>query len=113
MAKDIKRSVPLANNPPPVVALLTSSDYSQVSNWKRVSRSMIKARWPVVAVVILVVTLFCAVFAAQLTPKDPNRQALVKRLLPPLSLNSQGQIDFVLGSDTLGRDVLARIIYGA
>ena len=35
------------------------------------------------------------------------------RLKPPLSVDRQGNIDYVLGTDALGQDVLSRLIYGA
>lgn len=47
------------------------------------------------------------VFAPLLVPVDPNLQSLGDRLLPPLT---QGHL---LGTDGLGRDVLARLIAGA
>ncbi|SFP91089.1 ABC transporter permease [Tranquillimonas alkanivorans] len=51
--------------------------------------------------------LFLALFGSWLTPFDPNRQNLLASLLPPLT---DGHI---LGTDHLGRDILARIISGA
>jgi len=51
--------------------------------------------------------LFLAVFGGWLTPFDPNRQDLLASLLPPLT---DGH---VLGTDHLGRDILARMISGA
>ena len=35
------------------------------------------------------------------------------RLKPPLSVDRQGNVDYVLGTDALGQDVLSRLIYGA
>lgn len=51
--------------------------------------------------------LFLAVFGGWLTSFDPNRQDLLASLLPPLT---DGH---VLGTDHLGRDILARMISGA
>ena len=42
---------------------------------------------------------------------DPNRQDLVTRLAPPLGLG--GTVSHPLGTDGLGRDLLARLIVGA
>lgn len=84
-----------------------------LSFWKRARISIIKARWPVLALIILSVIIFLAIFGPQIAPKNPNRQTLVKRLLPPFARNTQGEIEFLLGTDALGRDVLSRLIYGA
>ena len=78
----------------------------------RVWRSLVAARWPLAAVVILAVVLIVAIFGPWLAPADPNRQSLALRLAPPLTAGAAGGT-FWLGSDGLGRDVLARLLYGA
>lgn len=82
------------------------------SIWKRARISLVKARWPFIAVLILLFAGFVALFGPQLSPKDPNRQDLKVRLQPPAQLNDEGQVDFILGTDALGRDVFSRLIYG-
>ncbi|MDQ2095008.1 nickel transporter permease [Rhodalgimonas zhirmunskyi] len=57
--------------------------------------------------VILLGLLFTAAFAPLLAPHDPFYQTLANRLQPPLS---DGHL---LGTDSLGRDILSRIIYGS
>jgi peptide/nickel transport system permease protein len=84
----------------------------QQSEWKRARRSLIKARFPVIALVILAVMLFLSFFGPLVAPKDPNRQSLILRLQAPGTSNENGDVDFWLGTDSLGRDVLSRIIYG-
>jgi peptide/nickel transport system permease protein len=54
----------------------------------------------------LVLVVFCAVFANVLPVKDPNLQDILKRLEPP----GPGG---VFGADELGRDILARLVFGA
>jgi peptide/nickel transport system permease protein len=53
-----------------------------------------------------------AVFAPLLAPHDPNEQNLIATLLPPVWLPG-GEAEFPLGTDSLGRCVLSRLIYGA
>jgi hypothetical protein len=62
----------------------------EIPLWKRAARSLVRAKWPVLALAILGVVIIMAVFAAQLVPKDPNRQNLVQRLLEPMKPNAEG-----------------------
>jgi peptide/nickel transport system permease protein len=86
---------------------------SEPSVFVRIRDSMFKARWPVAAMIILTVMTFFAVFGPQVAPQDPNRQSLMERLLPPMHARDDGSVDFLLGTDGLGRDLLSRVIYGA
>lgn len=81
--------------------------------WRRAWRSMVRGGWPVFALLILVGVSFAAVFGPELAPKDPNRQNIIMRLKEPLAENRAGKVEYVLGTDALGRDVLSRLIYGA
>ena len=54
----------------------------------------------------------CALFAPLIAPHDPNEQNLLTTLLPPAWVEG-GDSAFLLGTDSLGRDVLSRLIYGA
>ena len=60
-----------------------------------------------VAIGILILFVLIGIFAPLLAPHDPNQQNLALRLMPPLT---EGH---VLGTDSLGRDVLSRLIYGS
>jgi peptide/nickel transport system permease protein len=55
---------------------------------------------------VLVGFLLAAVFAPELTPYDPVRSAIRSRLQPPSH-------EHLLGTDSFGRDVLTRIVFGA
>jgi peptide/nickel transport system permease protein len=67
-----------------------------------------KLRLPWIPLTIVVVLIVCAVFAPLLTPYDPSRTSIVESRTPPGESWSHP-----LGTDVLGRDVLARLIYGA
>ena len=61
---------------------------------------------------IVIVYLFAAIFADQITVHDPTTGNLRNRLVPPV-LNSEGSWDYPLGTDAQGRDILTRVIYGS
>lgn len=56
---------------------------------------------------ILAILVFTAIFAPILAPHDPFAQDLSNRLKPI------GTESHLLGTDSLGRDILSRLIYGA
>ena len=56
---------------------------------------------------ILILLLFVAIFAPILSPHDPFEQSLGNRLQPI------GSENHILGTDSLGRDILSRLIYGS
>jgi peptide/nickel transport system permease protein len=78
----------------------------------RAGRSMVAAKWPLVALVILLTVLFVAIFGPTISPLDPNRQNIMMRLAEPMA-DGPGGATFLMGSDALGRDVFARLLYGA
>jgi peptide/nickel transport system permease protein len=69
-------------------------------------------RLPVVSLAIIGVFVLLAVFAGTLSPADPEAQSLRTRFTPPV-WDQRGSWTHVLGTDRLGRDMLARIIWGA
>ena len=60
----------------------------------------------------LTLLVLAAIFAPLIAPQDPLMQDLFGARLPPF-WESGADAAFPLGSDSLGRDVLSRIIYGA
>jgi peptide/nickel transport system permease protein len=60
---------------------------------------------------IMIVIALAALVAPILTPHDPTFQDLGRRLLPPV-WDARGSWANPLGTDQLGRDYLARLIYG-
>lgn len=53
-----------------------------------------------------------SLFAPLISPHDPLEQEITRRLLPPVWIEG-GTAEHPLGTDSLGRDILARIIYGS
>lgn len=61
---------------------------------------------------IIAVLAFVAIFAPWLAPHPPDDQNLLEALLPPAWAKG-GSAVYPLGTDTLGRCILSRVIYGA
>lgn len=61
---------------------------------------------------LLLVILLAALFAPLLAPHDPTLQDLGRRFVPPV-WDARGGWDHPLGTDQLGRDYFARLVYGA
>ena len=66
----------------------------------------------IVGLAIVAVVLACALFAPLIAPHDPEEQNLISTLLPP-AWSAAGDPTYILGTDSLGRDVLSRLLYGA
>lgn len=60
-----------------------------------------------IGLAILMFLVFIAIFAPWIAPHDPFAQDLAARLSPP------GVGGYILGSDSLGRDILSRLMYGS
>src|SRR5499427_9377230 len=60
----------------------------------------------IVGGVVLLFWVACALFASHIAPLDPIAPDVLHKLQPP----SRGHL---FGTDSLGRDVLSRVIYGA
>lgn len=61
---------------------------------------------PVIGLVLLVLLIITAIFAPLLAPHDPYKLDIVHKLQPP-------SFQHLLGTDSLGRDTLSRVIYGS
>jgi len=61
---------------------------------------------PVVGLIIIVMLVLTALFAPLIAPYDPYDMDILNKLQPPSR-------EHLLGTDSLGRDTLSRIIYGS
>ncbi len=77
------------------------------SQWKDVWLRLRKNKAALFGMFILLLLIFCAVFAKWLAPYGYDDQELSRRFLPPLTKG------FLLGTDNFGRDILSRLIYGS
>src|SRR4051795_10431462 len=59
----------------------------------------------------LLIALLLAVFAPRVAPQDPLAQDLMLERLPPFWVQG-AEPGYWLGTDSLGRDLLSRLIFG-
>jgi peptide/nickel transport system permease protein len=97
----------------PVAWAASSEDAIQAyrSHWALAWYRLRRNKAAVLGAVIVTALLLAAIFAPYLAPHDPNQPFDSGLTLDgsPASPNSA----FLLGADTLGRDLLSRILYGA
>jgi peptide/nickel transport system permease protein len=71
-----------------------------------------RSRRAVVGLAVLLLVLVGSTLASYALGADPEAMAPANKLLPPLGVNRDGATH-LLGTDSLGRDILARVLYGA
>jgi peptide/nickel transport system permease protein len=74
--------------------------------WRKVAQRVGRDPTALICLAILLLIILSAVFAPWISPDDPYKTSMLRRLKPPLTPGH------VLGTDELGRDMLARLIYG-
>lgn len=74
--------------------------------WATVGRRLLRDKLSMFCAAILLLILFAALFAPWLGLADPYQGSMIRRLRPV------GTPNYPLGTDELGRDMLARLIYG-
>ena len=88
------------------------------SLWADAWSRLIRNKAAVVGMVVIVIFVVVALFAPLLAPHDPLKIYDGKGFLPPAWVERSvtgktGETRFLLGTDSIGRDLLSRIIYGA
>ena len=77
-----------------------------ISQRERAVRTFTSNRTAVVGVVMILAIVLIALAAPLLAPHDPLAQSVSSRLEPPT-------LEYPLGRDDKGRDILSRVIYGS
>src|SRR5262249_38681331 len=73
-------------------------------------RALYRSPMMVVGGLLLLVVVLASAGAPLLTPADPVKPTFSKRLQPPRLLDRASA--YALGTDNLGRDIFARLLYG-
>jgi dipeptide transport system permease protein len=95
-------------NQHPIKPHFTSSPSSLLGEfWQGFSRN----RGALIATLFFLILVCCAIFAPFLTLHSPIEQHREYMLVPP-AWETTGMQQFLLGTDEVGRDIIARLIYG-
>ena len=87
---------------------LRDQDYSSLNQQNKSSRALKKLqsnRLAVIGIIFSLTIILSSIFSPMITKYDPQKVDLRSMLKPPSS-------EHILGTDKIGRDVFARIIYG-
>jgi peptide/nickel transport system permease protein len=101
---------------PPARPLLQDRDLlaPRQSELKRIVSTFLLSKTATLGALIFVLFLFIALLAPILTPHDPALQDLKRRLAPPIGLGMEkASLEYPLGNDNLGRDILSRLLVGS
>jgi peptide/nickel transport system permease protein len=80
--------------------------------WVVLLSRLVRRRTALFGLMVVAVVLLAALFAPFISPFDPLAQDISQRLKEPGWQDAQGRVH-PLGTDHLGRDILARVIYGS
>ncbi len=88
------------------------------SLWSDAWRRLLKNKAAVAGAIVIIIFALVAVFAPALSPHNPLKIYDGQKYLPPAweergPTGQAGKPDFLLGTDSLGRDLLSRTLYGA
>lgn len=75
-------------------------------------RRLVRSPGGILGLVLVVLVVLVAILAPILSPHDPAKQNIVNRLKPPFWAED-GSLEHPLGTDSVGRDILSRVIYGS
>lgn len=80
--------------------------------WTQAMRRLRKNKAALVSLVIIALLYLVAIFAPLIAPYDANTVHFDAILAPP-SWQAGGHLNYILGTDNLGRDELSRLIFGS
>jgi peptide/nickel transport system permease protein len=90
----------------PTTALQAMAANATRGYWRSVARRLGRDPVTITCAVILLLIISAAIFAPWVSPLDPYKTSMLRRLQP------LGTRPYWLGTDELGRDMLTRLIYG-
>jgi peptide/nickel transport system permease protein len=91
---------------------LADAERPAARQWQLFLRRLARRRTALFGLCVVVLVLGTAIAAPLVSPCDPVEQSIGERLKPPGARDASGRLH-VLGTDHLGRDLLARVLFGA
>jgi peptide/nickel transport system permease protein len=91
---------------------LSETAQPPVSEWKRTYRKFVKNPVGIIGLAMVLMITLMSIAAPLLTSHDPIDVHLEKKLQPPV-WQEGGSWEHWLGTDEVGRDVWARLVYGS
>jgi peptide/nickel transport system permease protein len=91
---------------------LREAERPAAREWRLFLRRLARRRTALFGLGVVAVVLFTAVAAPLMSAFDPIEQNIAERLKAPGTRDTSGRLH-LLGTDHLGRDLLARILFGA
>ena len=88
------------------------ADRSIAAKLVYVARLLWRDKAGLIGLVMFLLVVFAAAFSPWITPHDPMQQDIQASKQAPAWAEG-GSTEYLLGTDSLGRDVLSRIIYGS
>jgi peptide/nickel transport system permease protein len=88
-------------------------NHKRKSRFKKTLTFLKKNPSGMLGMVLVLLTVACALFSSVIAPMDPGEASLTSRLAPPSWADEAGESTYFLGADQLGRDLFSRIIAGA
>lgn len=95
----------------PVVPLAAPRPWAD-REWVTLLRRLVRRRTALFGMLVVLGVMLAAVLAPVVSPFDPLEQDIGQRLREPGWQDAQGRLH-PLGTDHLGRDILARIVFGS
>jgi ABC-type dipeptide/oligopeptide/nickel transport system permease subunit len=89
-----------------VTAYRSGETHTVMSQLGRITRVFLKRKLAIIGLVVVLFVILVAICAPLLAPYDPYKVDVIHKLQNP-------SWQHLLGTDTLGRDTLSRIIYGS
>lgn len=81
--------------------------YQKSKREQSFTRKLLRNRFAALGLIVIIILIITAIFAPLIATHDPYAMEVAKILLAP------GQDGHILGTDSYGRDIFSRIIYGA
>jgi len=94
------------NNETITAPIEVTDSYTHTSEFRRVIRIFFGRKIAVVGLAFIVILLITAIFGPLFAPYDPDQMNFDAQLAQP-------SMDHLLGTDSLGRDTLSRVIHGS